>query len=269
MGKLNETKLQELQAAQAKGVVLGLNGISDVDVVPRLDIDVFLHNHPEAFNLFIIAFDKLQNETKSNDRMGYFQIAGRNKLRMNTISCQLKKPTGIHGAPKIQWDNMGLKFNTNTTIQGGTPAGYCAHGTETFPTWHRPYLVMLEQTLFLKMVEVANSYDEPHRAEYLSAVTNFRLPYWDYFRPRGGEVTFPGVLDGRETTYPFDYSLPRVFTEKDISVFAPPNNELKPLARGNPFRSHPFNNDESGTIEWKDFAPQVRSQASSGMLPSN
>ena len=26
--------------------------------------------------------------------------------------------------------------------------GYCAHSVETFPTWHRPYIAMMEVELF-------------------------------------------------------------------------------------------------------------------------
>ena len=52
--------------------------------------------------------------------------------------------TGIHGAPKTSWDGMGPKQNANATIDKAVTSGYCAHATETFPTWHRPYLAMLE-----------------------------------------------------------------------------------------------------------------------------
>lgn len=54
------------------------------------------------------------------------------------------KHTGIHGAPKSSWDGMGRKKNVDSQSEYDEPSGYCAHGTETFPTWHRPYLAMLE-----------------------------------------------------------------------------------------------------------------------------
>ena len=52
--------------------------------------------------------------------------------------------TGIHGAPKTSWDGMGPKENANATETNPVDSGYCAHSMETFPTWHRPYLAMLE-----------------------------------------------------------------------------------------------------------------------------
>ena len=48
-------------------------------VAPRLDIDVFLDENHKAFNLFILAYDKLQKVLRS-DKMGFFQIAGKSTL---------------------------------------------------------------------------------------------------------------------------------------------------------------------------------------------
>lgn len=40
---------------------------------------------------------------------------------------------------------MGVKQNIDSKAGGEVvQAGYCAHGVETFPTWHRTYLGMLE-----------------------------------------------------------------------------------------------------------------------------
>lgn len=113
------------------------------------------------------------------------------------------------------------------------------------------------------MVEIAKRYDTTHRAEYLDAVAQFRLPFWDYFRPRGGAVEFPGiggVVDKGSTSFPYDYSLPRIFTEKTISARFYPNNELKSLGR-NPFHSHKFSDEEASKIEWNIFANDVSAPA--------
>ena len=34
--------------------------------------------------------------------------------------------------------------------------GYCAHGDPTFPTWHRPYLAMLEVCISSGMLETCS-----------------------------------------------------------------------------------------------------------------
>ena len=40
-------------------------------------------------------------------------------------------------------------------------AGYCAHNTETFPTWHRPYLAMLEVRIRESVYALANYVSKP------------------------------------------------------------------------------------------------------------
>lgn len=62
-----------------------------------------------------VLFDKEQTELSS-----WFQIAG------------------IHGLPHVSWDNS----------PGGTE-GYCQHGNDVFPTWHRPYVALLEVRCFV------------------------------------------------------------------------------------------------------------------------
>lgn len=39
------------------------------------------------------------------------------------------------------------------------------------------YLAMLEQTIYLKMVEIAEQYPAPYRQRYLDATAKFGLPY--------------------------------------------------------------------------------------------
>ena len=48
--------------------------------------------------------------------------------------------TGIHGLPRAFWDGIEGKVNVNSK----SGMGYCEHSMSTFPTWHRPYLAMLE-----------------------------------------------------------------------------------------------------------------------------
>ena len=70
MDTLDETKLEKLRLANKNGIVVGLKDVAGV--VPRLDIDILLVKYPEIINLFIIAFDDLQQEDRSI--MGYAQL---------------------------------------------------------------------------------------------------------------------------------------------------------------------------------------------------
>ena len=126
-----------LEEAQQKGIVIGLNEVTG-EVRSRLDVDEFLSQHPRSFNLYLLALTELQNEKLSNkDKMGWFQIAGTLQSRIPSQLLILKFQSGIHGLPKKDWD--GVAGNTL-----GTKGGYCPHGTILFPTWHRPYLAMME-----------------------------------------------------------------------------------------------------------------------------
>jgi tyrosinase len=89
------------------------------------------------------------------------------------------------------------------------------------------------------MHEVAKLYDEPYRTQYTQAAHRFRLPFWDYYRPRGGEVTFPGIVKGGLTSFPYDYSCPKVFTSPSIMVRMFPDNKLVKLDE-NPLHSYHF-----------------------------
>jgi hypothetical protein len=43
---------------------------------------------------------------------------------------------GIHGLPYKAWDNAYGKTQQKT--------GYCTHGSNLFPTWHRVYIALFE-----------------------------------------------------------------------------------------------------------------------------
>ncbi len=45
---------------------------------------------------------------------------------------------GIHGRPYEDWDGA------TASDDAGKYLGYCTHGTTLFPTWHRPYVLLLE-----------------------------------------------------------------------------------------------------------------------------
>ncbi|KAF4334818.1 tyrosinase precursor (monophenol monooxygenase) [Fusarium beomiforme] len=238
-----EETMTKLDQAHKDGVVLGLR---DVGVGERLDIDVMLMTQPDTFNLFLIALMEVQGKKvdweidpgysfTSDNIMSWFQIAG------------------IHGLPGEAWD--GEDDRGKKPDPEGRPRGYCAHSTPTFSPWHRPYLSMLEQTLFRQVANVAQRFSrssevaEEDKKKYIAAAKQFRLPYWDYYRPRGYEVTFPGVVDGNTTTSPYDYHAPKIFTRKEVMIKVLPDNKLK--AMPNPFFDYAFEVGDSKKIPWE------------------
>ena len=69
-------------------------------------------------------------------------------------------------------------------------------------------------------------------------------------------MSFPGVFDDGETSFPYDYSLPQILTEETVSVHMYPDNTLKRLDR-NPFKYYNFIGDSIPKKEWDIFAKDV------------
>lgn len=103
-------------------------------------------------SLLIQAMTIFQNMTVT-EKLSYFQIAG------------------IHGQPLVPWDE-----STKSVTDG---AGYCTHGSILFPSWHRPYLLLVEQRLHEIMInQVVPKYAQGDQADLTKAADTWRLPYW-------------------------------------------------------------------------------------------
>ncbi|KAK6355011.1 hypothetical protein TWF696_004138 [Orbilia brochopaga] len=122
----------------------------------RLKIETLQRSDPDQFNMLLLALEKVQ-ATPDSDPFGYYQLAG------------------IHGAPYVTWQ-MGPGSYDYTR-------GYCTHGSVLFTTWHRPYLLALEQALFHAAMAIAATFSGTAQAQYLAAAARLRLPYWDWADP--------------------------------------------------------------------------------------
>jgi len=94
--------------------------------------------------------------TPETELTSYFQVAG------------------IHGLPFISWDGV------NPAPGEGVINGYCTHSNTLFPTWHRPYLALIEQVIAGHAQTLAKTYPAATRATYQAAADNVRLPFWDW-----------------------------------------------------------------------------------------
>ncbi|KAF5558860.1 tyrosinase precursor (monophenol monooxygenase) [Fusarium phyllophilum] len=229
---MSNPNMDQLEKAHEDGVVLGLAGFGTGQ---RLDIDVMLTEQPDTFNLYLIALMELQgmDNLPWPTPKGYSFKDGKDlDLKMSWFQL-----TGIHGQPPH------------------------------FGTWHRPYLAMMEQTLFRQVANVAKRFSESNipdeqKKKYLAAAQQFRLPYWDYFRPRAyTKTTFPGVTNPKDgtTTAPYDWSAPQIFTLPEVMVRRLPDNELIPMA--NPFFQFEFSSDQLNKIKAdRDPSRKIREQ---------
>ncbi|KAI9880186.1 MAG: hypothetical protein M1823_006757, partial [Watsoniomyces obsoletus] len=110
------------------------------------------------------------------------------------------------------------------------------------------------------MVDVAYKYNEPMKTRFRDAANNFRLPYWDYFRPRKGpgNFTFPGVISSGQTAYDYDFSAPAIFTTPTVTVRYYPDGKSRLLQR-NPLHHYAFQ-ARSGQLkpeEWKTISTNI------------
>lgn len=239
---------EEAWAAAEQGVVVDMKDLTGLNVdVERVDVDVLLTSQPDTFNLMLLAIEAMQQDSSL---LGWFQIAG------------------IHGYPTIRWDSPDQSNRTwdNNDKKFGSWGGYCAHGTLTFGPRHRPYLALLEQTIYRNMVTIAHKYtDAEAKARYLAAAQKFRLPYVDYFRARaaGHNVTRRNIKkndirDPRRdhhdepaepAKFEYDFGLPDIFLKPEVTIKRFPDNEPKPGP--NPLYSYRFT-AETGELQRRD-----------------
>jgi tyrosinase len=223
--------LDELRQANALGIIKGLGGLPG-GVKERLDIDVMIATKPDTFNLFILAVKELQKPGNNPIAMRYAEIAG------------------IHGWPKKKWPADALDVGSDPNYR------YCPHGLRTFLAWHRPYVAAMEQSIFLTMHDLAARWNsQKDRDKYTKAADDFRYPFWDYFRPRGDRVTFPGVIDdvihqGKKTEFRYDYSCPVAFTSEKIRILTYPDDQ--PEIMDNPLHHYNFEKDFISAKTWED-----------------
>lgn len=109
------------------------------------------------------------------------------------------------------------------------------------------------------MIELVKRWvPEVERADQIKAANNFRLPYWDYWKPRGGPVTFPGVLSkGKQTSFDYDFRMPDILVAKKVMVRKPETDKLIPI--DNPLAFFNFPKKESDQV-WDTMWKPVTSR---------
>jgi tyrosinase len=101
------------------------------------------------------------------------------------------------------------------------------------------------------MLKIAETFPDESKQRYRDAVPKFRLPYWDYFRPRAKrETSFPGIkLPFGKTSFPYDFSIPQIFTMPKIMIRTPKEDKLEPY--DNPLFNFAFPKGAIPDGDWK------------------
>ncbi|KAF3278107.1 hypothetical protein TWF132_001290 [Orbilia oligospora] len=150
-------------------------------IIDRLQVFVFLMGLRE-----FQAMPPVDSEGNPNT-LSYFQVAG------------------IHGYPKIPWDE-----ETTTKAPDNDWGGYCTHNSILFPTWHRPYMLLFERLIFNHMRGwVENSgLGEKVKDLLIDAIKTWRLPYWDESKEHdGGVYKFPDIAMKQYIQIPSEHLL--------------------------------------------------------------
>eukprot|EP00884_Botryococcus_braunii_P000736 jgi/Botrbrau1/10663/Bobra.53_2s0020.1 len=131
----------------------------------------------DHYDLLIQAFIAFEGKD-TDDVWGCYQIAG------------------IHGLPYQPYDNATGDWKWTP----GTWGGYCQHGSPLFPTWHRPYMLYIEQAIRNEAMNIAKTYREkdkdgnPLLARYIQAATELAMPYWDWASQRTADTGAPTIF---------------------------------------------------------------------------
>ncbi|KAH7118957.1 hypothetical protein B0J11DRAFT_552225 [Dendryphion nanum] len=188
-------------------------------IYPRLEIRE-LEKNEDQWHLFLLGLRKFQ-DMDQNDKLSYYQIAG------------------IHGRPHLTWDSVGRG-------PGNSGGGYCSHGINIFPTWHRPYLVLFEEVLYLKARQVvAELQDGEVKDRYRKALPSLRLPYWDSAAvPPSGQGSLPMCLQSPK----IDVKLPNGTNTIDNPLYS--------------YRFHPLNQNDLPDYPLANWTTTLRDPSS-------
>ncbi|KAF4988852.1 hypothetical protein FGRMN_9526, partial [Fusarium graminum] len=156
-----------------------------------------LPNDRKQWTLFVLALERFKR-MPIDDKLSYFQIAG------------------IHGYPEVAWDGAPAPRHapdTETKRPGDQPfGGYCNHNSLSFPTWHRPYMLLFEQRIWDNMKLVIEDWvtgsglSAADSEIWNRAADNWRMPYWDW---------------ARRQEHDQDLVLPKVLTEETVHIDPP------------------------------------------------
>lgn len=148
--------------------VLGVAGVAGASIHPRLEIRQ-LEQNADQWNVYLLGLIRFQ-QMNQTDPLSYYQIAG------------------IHGRPFIEWDGV-------QQANGGS-GGYCTHDSNLFPPWHRPYLALFEETLYINSRQAVAEFPAGSlKDRYTNALSTLRMPYWDWAMvPPTGQDVMPSSL---------------------------------------------------------------------------
>ncbi|KAG1813746.1 hypothetical protein EV424DRAFT_1326492 [Suillus variegatus] len=163
----------------------GTGGIFD-----RLPIQTLEKDHPYQFALFL-AFNAIEQRSDAPHVV-------------KEPAATFMEIASIHGKPDVEWagdHNKDISADYSSTDKKDTnpvPSRFgIFHGAVVFPTWHRSYVMLIEQSIGNIAEQLArdNEADNPNEnGVWIKAAKELRFPYWDWGGKDVPENGLPPVL---------------------------------------------------------------------------
>ncbi|KAF8841782.1 Di-copper centre-containing protein [Paxillus ammoniavirescens] len=165
----------------------------------RIPVEELKAHHPYQWTLFVLGFAWIKGTP--------IPFPGVVQPPLKT-SLSLMEIGGIHGRPYREWagdrrthDEALADFSgvdkKDTNPSPSRFGGYCNHAAITFPTWHRPYVMLIEQAIGDYAENVAQQIENSNSGEvglWVKASKELRFPYWDWADPKVEKEGLPSLF---------------------------------------------------------------------------
>ncbi|GAW04614.1 Di-copper centre-containing protein [Lentinula edodes] len=157
------------------------------------DIPYFIHGRPGG----VYPRLEVRELAKINEQWTLFNL-GLQRIQQaeyKPVAAKFISLGGIHGLPFQRWSGDPKGAPGPLSSEYG---GYCNHASILFPTWHRPYVLALEQSIGEAALVIAGELTEELsdavKKIWITAAQQLRWPYWDWTDPSTGKEGLPALL---------------------------------------------------------------------------
>ncbi|KAH0835588.1 common central domain of tyrosinase-domain-containing protein [Lanmaoa asiatica] len=174
-------------------------------VFDRLPVQELATDHPYQWTLFILGWAYIKDTPIPFP--GVVQPPWRNNTSLMELG-------GIHGKPYREWPGdrrtpaeaqVDFSYQDKKDTNPSPPrfGGYCHHSAITFPSWHRPYVMLVEQAIGEYAENIAQQIENSHPGEvgrWVNEAKKLRFPYWDWADPKVEIEGLPALFYTDELT---------------------------------------------------------------------
>ncbi|KAL4070071.1 common central domain of tyrosinase-domain-containing protein [Scleroderma yunnanense] len=252
----------------------------------RIPVEDMQQNHPRQFTLFVLGYAAVQGVRNLPVSTAFpgIELPATTYMEIASIHGKpYKEYAGDRKTPKERESDYSEDSLKDTLPVPSRFGGYCNHGSVTFTTWHRPYMLLIEQAIGNVADRIAADIERTNRGEvgkWIPEAKMLRFPYWDWADPKVATNGLPAlfyddkltitVAGGKTTTVsnPFSYytyqtGIPSDFVNETISTTNPPQTayfaDWTRSYRHAPSDPHPTGSDIAGVqASLKSQAANIR-----------